>query len=102
MLRIYNDERFSFRFIMPQKQLRNFISEIFTGLPIGTAVCAAMVLLALTFVPVSTPSSDKEKSSPLPSNNGGLEQRIAVRLGRGESLQGLLHRFDLRPGSAQK
>jgi murein DD-endopeptidase MepM/ murein hydrolase activator NlpD len=38
----------------------------------------------------------------LPGVSRGLEQRIAVRLGRSESLQALLHRFELRPGSAQK
>ncbi len=30
------------------------------------------------------------------------EERIAVKLGRNETLQGLLNRFGLRPGSAQE
>jgi murein DD-endopeptidase MepM/ murein hydrolase activator NlpD len=87
---------------MLQKQLRTFVVEVFAGLPIGAAFCAALVLFALTFVPVSDPSSNGEKISPLHSISRGSEQRIAVRLGRNESLQGLLHRFGLRPSSAQE
>ena len=87
---------------MLQKQLRTFVVEIFAGLPIGAALCAALVLLALTFVPESNPSSDGESVSPVRAINRGAEQRIAVRLGRSESLQGLLHRFGLRPSSAQE
>jgi murein DD-endopeptidase MepM/ murein hydrolase activator NlpD len=87
---------------MLRKQLRAFIEETFAGLPIGSAFCAALVLLALTFVPVSDPSTSGEKLSALQSLNRGSEQRIAVRLGRSESLQGLLHRFGLRPSSVQE
>jgi len=87
---------------MLQKRLRTSVSEIFVGLPIGSALCAALVLLVLTFVPVSNPTSNGEMPSASSSLNRESEQRIALRLGRGESLHELLHRFDLRPGSAQR
>src|SRR5215204_2582821 len=85
-----------------QKQLRNFVNEIFAGLPMGAAFCAVLVLVALTFVPVSNPSSNDETNSlPRPAPNS-TEERIAVKLGRSESLQGFLRRIGLRPGSAQE
>jgi murein DD-endopeptidase MepM/ murein hydrolase activator NlpD len=85
-----------------QKQLRAFVNEIFAGLPMGAAFCAVLVLVALTFVPVSNPSSNEETNSlPRPATNS-TEERIAVKLGRSESLQGFLRRIGLRPGSAQE
>ena len=84
------------------KQLRSFFVEIFAGLPIGAAFCSAVVLLVLTFVPVSDPSSSGEKISPVRGANHIAEERIAVRLGRRETLQGLLHRIGLGPGTAQE
>lgn len=87
---------------MLQKQLRIFVADIFAGLPVGAALCAAVVLLALTFVPLSDPSSGVKSNSPLQSINRGSEERIAVRLGRNESLQELLQRFGLPPSSARE
>jgi len=85
-----------------QKRLRSFVNEIFAGLPMGAAFCAVLVLVALTFVPVSNPSSNDETNSlPRPATNS-TEERIAVKLGRSESLQGFLRRIGLRPGSAQE
>jgi murein DD-endopeptidase MepM/ murein hydrolase activator NlpD len=87
---------------MLQKQLRMFVADIFAGLPVGAAFCAMLVLFALTFVPVSDPSGDRKINSTLQSINRASEQRIAVRLGRSESLQGLLHRVGLPPYSVRE
>ena len=85
-----------------QKQLRTFVAEIFAGLPIGAAFCAALVLIALIFVPASDPSTSGERISPSRSVSHMTEERFAVRLGRSESLQALLHRIGLGPPSAQE
>jgi len=83
------------------KHLRTFVAEIFAGLPIGSALCAALVLLASTFVPLSSPLSDGKTHYSLQSINRRTEERIAVRLGRNESLQVLLQRFGLQHSSAR-
>ncbi|HET7007845.1 MAG TPA: hypothetical protein VFK65_20235, partial [Candidatus Binatia bacterium] len=85
-----------------RKQLRTFVAEIFAGLPIGAAFCAALVLIALIFVPASDPSTSGERISPSRSVSHMTEERFAVRLGRSESLQALLHRIGLGPPSAQE
>jgi murein DD-endopeptidase MepM/ murein hydrolase activator NlpD len=84
-----------------QKQLRTFVVEIFAGLPMGAALCAALVLMALTVVPASDRSPSGEISVWQGATHSA-EERVAVRLGRKESLQALLHRIGVRPGSAQE
>lgn len=84
------------------KSLRTFIAEIFSGLPIGAALFAAVVLLIVAFVPVLKPLNSDEPLTASQSVSRQSEERIAVRLGRNENLQGLLNRFGLRPGSAQE
>ncbi len=85
-----------------KKSLTTFIAEIFSGLPIGAALCATVVLLIVAFVPDLKPLNSDEPLTPSQSVSQQSEDRIAVRLGRNESLQGLLNRFGLRPGSAQE
>jgi murein DD-endopeptidase MepM/ murein hydrolase activator NlpD len=85
-----------------QKQLRAFGAEIFAGLPIGAAFCAALVLFALTLVPVPERSTGSEKISAVRSATYLTEERVAVRIGRRESLQGLLHRVGVRASSVQE
>ena len=87
---------------MLHKLLRTFIAEMFAGLPIGAAFCAAALALVFAFVPVLIPSGGDEKASALQPAERRSEERIAVKLGRNETLQGLLNRFGLRPGSAQE
>jgi murein DD-endopeptidase MepM/ murein hydrolase activator NlpD len=82
--------------------LRAFIAEIFAGLPIGAAFCAVVPALVFAFVPLLKPSGGDEKASALQRIEHPSEERIAVKLGRNETLQGLLNRFGLRPGSAQE
>ena len=84
------------------KLLRTFIAEMFAGLPIGTAFCAAALALVFAFVPALNPSDGDERAAALPRTEHRLEERIAVKLGRNETLQELLNRFGLRPGSAQE
>jgi murein DD-endopeptidase MepM/ murein hydrolase activator NlpD len=84
------------------KKLRNLFVEIFAGLPIGAAFCAALVLLALTLVPASDPSSSGENISSARSAAHVDEERIAVRLGRRESLHGLFYRIGLSPATVQE
>ena len=86
---------------MLRQRLRAFFAETFSGLPVGSALCAAVVLLILTFVPLDQPVEPNLNVAIVPSAVHQAEERIAVRLGRNESLQGLLNRFGLRPGSAQ-
>ena len=87
---------------MLHKLLRTFIAEIFAGLPIGAALCAAAWALVFAFVPVLKPSGGEEKAAALQRVERRSEERIAVKLDRNETLQGLLNRFGLRPGSAQE
>lgn len=87
---------------MLPKQLRTFVADIFAGLPVGAAICAALVLIVLTFVPLSDPASDGKIKFPRASLHRGSQERVAGRLGRSESLQTLLHRFGLPPSSAQE
>jgi murein DD-endopeptidase MepM/ murein hydrolase activator NlpD len=87
---------------MLHKLLRTFIVEIFAGLPIGAAFCAVALALVVAFVPALNPSDGDEQASALQRAEHRSEERIAVRLGRNETLQGLLNRFGLRPGSAQE
>ena len=84
------------------KLLRTFIAEMFAGLPIGTACCAAALALVIVFVPALNPSAGDERAVALPRTDHRLEERIAVKLGGNETLQELLNRFGLRPGSAQE
>jgi len=83
------------------KQLRTFLAEIFTGLPVGAALCAAAVLVLFAFVPELQPTGSAEKFAALRRDQRQSEERIAVKLGRNESFQSLLTRFGLRSGSAQ-
>ena len=87
---------------MLHKQLQTFIAEMFAGLPIGTAFCAAALALVFAFVPAQNPSDGVKKASALQRAEHRSEERIAVKLGRNETLQGLLNRFGLGPGSAQE
>ena len=87
---------------MLHKLLRTFIAEMFAGLPIGAAFCAAALALVFAFVPALNQSGGDKKASALQPVERRSEERIAVRLGRNETLQGLLKRFGLRPGSAQE
>ncbi len=87
---------------MLHKLLRTFIAEIFAGLPIGAAFCAVVLALVFAFVPLLKPSGGDEKASALQRVEHRSEERIAVKLGRNETLQGLLNRFGLLPGSAQE
>jgi murein DD-endopeptidase MepM/ murein hydrolase activator NlpD len=100
--RIQNDQTLSICSIMLHKQLATFIAEIFAGLPIGAAFCAVVLALVFAFVPALKPSSRDEKPSAWQRVEHRSEERIAVRLGRNETFQGLLNRFGLRPGSAQE
>ena len=87
---------------MLHKLLRTFITEIFAGLPIGAAFCAVVLALVFAFVPALNPSGSDEKASAWQPVEHRSEERIAVKLGRNETLQGLLNRFGLGPGSAQE
>ena len=87
---------------MLHKLLRTFITEIFAGLPIGATFCAVVLALVFAFVPALNPSGSDEKASAWQRIERRSEERIAVKLGRNETLQGLLNRFGLRPGSAQE
>ncbi len=87
---------------MLHKLLRTFITEIFAGLPIGAAFCAVVLALVFAFVPALNPSGSDEKASAWQRIEHRSEERIAVKLGRNETLQGLLNRFGLGPGSAQE
>ncbi len=100
--RIQNYETLSIYSIMLYKLLGAFIAEIFAGLPIGAAFCAVVLALVFAFVPALNPSGSDEKASALQRIEHRSEERIAVKLGRNETLQGLLNRFGLRPGSAQE
>lgn len=86
---------------MLPKPLRSFVAEIFAGLPVGAALCAAALLLIFAFVPMAQSLKSDRKFAIAQNDRRQLEDRIAVRLGRNETLQGLLNRFGLRPGSAQ-
>ena len=86
---------------MLHRHLRTFVVEIFAGLPIGAVLCAALALEVLAFLPALSPLNSDENSLRAQSARRPAEERIAVRLGRNETFQGLLNRFGLRAGSAQ-
>jgi len=87
---------------MLHKLLRTFTAEIFAGLPIGAAFCAAVLALVFAFVPALNPSGNDEKAPALQPVERRSEERIAVKLVRNETLQDLLNRSGLRSGSAQE
>lgn len=84
------------------RYLRTFVVEIFAGLPVGAALCAAALLLMFGFVPALPPFNSDEELAVTQRVKRQSEERIAVKLGRNESFHGLLSRFGLRSGSAQE
>lgn len=87
---------------MLQKYLRPFVAEILAGLPVGAAFCAAALLAILAFVPALQPAKLEVIMPIAQAVPPQAEERIAVRLGRNETLLSLFSRFGLRTGSVQE